>query len=131
MVVQVNEMAYKRTDAIDRCYDLGKKFTEHFRLIVKLGKEDIDFKHHCQELQAWYDKVKNIKLKETKKFLRISDLWDWFFTVGQSIEDVIPEEQYQDIYEKFYLELSKGESTVYEILSELLKEESESFEESY
>lgn len=115
----LTEMAYKRTDAIDRCFDLGKKFTQHFNIIVKLGKNDIDFKHHCQELQSWYDNVKSIKLKETKKDIKRSELWDWFFTVGQNVEDVILE-PYQELYEDFCFELLRTGRTIYQILLELL-----------
>lgn len=116
----LTEMAYKRTDAIDRCFNLGKKFTEHFNTIAKLGKDDVDFKHHCQELQSWYDSVKSIKLKENNKYITRGNLWDWFFTVGQNVEDVILE-PYQELYEDFcFTLLSNSNKTIYEILSELL-----------
>lgn len=113
------EMAYKRVDAIDRCFNLGKKFTQHFNTIAKLGKEDVDFKHHCQELQSWYDAVRVIKLKESNKTITRSQLWDWFFTAGQGVEDVILS-QFIDLYEDFYLELSRGDRKVIDIMEELL-----------
>lgn len=116
----LTEMAYKRADAIDRCFNLGKKFTEHFNIIAKLGKDDIDFKHHCQELQNWYDNARSIKLKENKQLIKRSELWDWFFTVGQNVEDVILE-PYQELYEDFCFRLlSNTDKTIYKVLSELL-----------
>lgn len=114
-----HESTYKRADAIDRCFNLGKKFTQHFNMIAKLGKDDTDFKHHCQELQSWYDPVRVIRLKESNKTITRSQLWDWFFTVGQDVEDVILP-QFTDLYEDFYLELSRGNRKVVDILEELL-----------
>lgn len=116
----LTEMAMRRGEAIDNCEELGEKFTEHFNTITKLGKEDVDFKHHCQELQTWYDRARKIKLKETKKLITKGNLWDWFFTVGQNVEDVI-EEPYQELYEDFCFRLlSNTDKTIYEVLSELL-----------
>lgn len=115
----LTEMAYKRADAIDRCFNLEQKFTQHFNVIAKLGKDDIDFKHHCKELQSWYDAVRVIKLEESNKTITRSQLWDWFFTVGQGVEDVILP-QFIDLYEDFYLELSRGNRKVADIMEELL-----------
>lgn len=116
----LTEMAMRRGEATDNCEVLGEKFTEHFNTIAKLGKEDVDFKHHCQELQSWYDRARKIKLKETKKLITKGNLWDWFFTVGQNVEDVI-EEPYQELYEDFcFTLLSNTDKTIYEVLSELL-----------
>ena len=116
----LTEMAMRRGEAIDNCEVLGEKFTQHFNEIAKLGKNDIDFKHHCQELQSWYDRARKIKLKETKKLITKGNLWDWFFTVGQNVEHVILQ-PYQELYQDFcFTLLSKPTKTIYEVLSELL-----------
>ena len=98
------EMAYTRADAIDRCYNLGEQFAQHFIKTCQEGKESKDFIHHCIEMQGWWDKVKEIKLKENNKLISISNLTDWFFTLGKDPEDFIPEE-YMTIYTKLYLSL--------------------------
>ena len=98
------EMAYTRADAIDRCYNLGEQFAKHFIKTCQEGKESKDFIHHCIEMQGWWDKVKEIKLKENNKLISISNLTDWFFTLGKDPEDFIPEE-YMTIYTKLYLSL--------------------------
>lgn len=115
----LTELAYKKVDAIDRCFDLGEQFIKHFNIVAKLGKADINFKHHCQELQAWYDKAKSIKLKATNRYITKSQLWDWFFTTGQCVEDIIVE-PYQDLYEDFCFSLLLTKETVYEVLQRLL-----------
>ena len=73
------EMAYTHTKAMDLCYSLGKKFAEHFIKICKEGKDSNDFTPHCIEMQSWWDEVKDIRLKESKKKISYSDLNDWFF----------------------------------------------------
>ena len=56
-------------------------------------------------MQAWYDKVSFIVLKHNNKKIRKDQLWDWFFTVGTDIEELIPTE-WLDVYENLYLQLS-------------------------
>ena len=116
------EMAYKRAHAINICYDLGKQFSIHFIKICKEGKNSKDFIHHCTEMQGWWDKVNNIKLKENNKIISISNLNDWFFTLGQDPEDFIPEE-YMPVYSRLYLSLlsNRENANVKTILENLLK----------
>lgn len=104
------EMAYTHTKAMDLCYSLGKKFAEHFIKICKEGKDSNDFTHHCIEMQSWWDEVKDIRLKESKKKISYSDLNDWFFTLGKDPEDFIPEE-YLELYSKLYLNLLLNRDT--------------------
>ena len=115
------EMAYDRPDAIDRCSSLGKRFVEHFITTCKDGINSKDFKHRCQEMQSWWDDVKGIKLKESKKLISISALNDWFFTLGRDPEDFIPEE-YLSIYSLFYLSLlsDRDNAKVEDVLTKLL-----------
>ena len=75
----VKDMSMKRIDAIDRCYSLGKKFIEHFDKIYK-NPTSLDTNHHCDEMQSWYNQVRDITLKEDKKPLSKDCLIDWFFT---------------------------------------------------
>ena len=119
---QVLEMAYSRQDAIDKCNVLGKQFIEHFHKIMSSSFEDIDFNHHCIEMQAFFDDVKNIKLKQNNKRLSADALINWFFTIGSDVEDEI-DEQYQDIYELLYLNLLKdrNKSNVENILEKTIK----------
>ena len=51
----IKEMAYNRSDAINRCADLGEQFISHFNKIMDAGDiNDPDFIHHCTEMDAWY-----------------------------------------------------------------------------
>ena len=118
---QLNEMALTRNEAIDRCFSLGKQFIDHFHKCVHEGKDSDDFTHHCTEMQAWFDEVKQYKLKQNKRLLTADTLINWFFTVGSDVEEKI-EEEYQDIYEQFYIRLllDRNNSNVENILTELL-----------
>ena len=119
MVIALNEMALSKSDAIDRCISLGNRFIEHFLKVIKEGKTHQDFLHHCQEMQAWYDSVRKIKLKLTNKALTKTNLIDWFFTAGQVPEDFM-DEDLVEIYETFYLRLLSLDKKVVDILRDLL-----------
>lgn len=101
---KINEMALSRSDAIDLCLNLGKEFAEHFVKVVTEGVNSENFNHHCSEMQAWFDKVRKIKLKPKGKTLNIEQYIDWFFTVGQNTEDVVGENNV-DLYEKLIAKL--------------------------
>ena len=100
----LNEMAYERKDAILKCDELGNNFIEHFHKIMSEGKDSTDFIHHCIEMDAWWNKVKNIVIKSTKKKISKSQLKDWFFEVGSSVEYIIQEE-YQETYNELIFAL--------------------------
>lgn len=118
-------MSYTQSKAIDRCASLGRQFIDHFHKVVKSGKDDKDFKHHCQEMQFWWEDVRDIVLKHNKKRISRVDLVDWFFTKGSSIEIQI-KEPYQELYEELCVSLiSDYNNTVEEILDHLLKESSD------
>lgn len=119
---RLHEMAYERSDAIDRCASLGKEFVEHFHKIYQSGIKDKDFNHHCQEMQSWYESVSKIVLKSNKKLISNNQLIDWFFTVGSSVEYLFHDEGEIDLYNKFMIILlAQGESKkIVEILQELL-----------
>lgn len=103
---KIFEMAYSRSDAIDRCASLGKQFIKHFIKIMDAGGiNDPDFIHHCDiEMFSWLNEVKNIRLKPKNKALNSEYLMDWFFTTGSSIDVVIPE-SYEDVYSLFVVKL--------------------------
>lgn len=81
------EQAQRRADAIIMCMDLGDLFIQHFHKIFKEGKDSESFSHHCQEMQAWLDKCRKIKLQSTKKYVTPENLVDWFFTAGGLIDE--------------------------------------------
>lgn len=113
-------MAMVKADAIELCMNLGKKFVEHFNKVVTEGVDSPSFSHHCDEMQAWYGKVSSIVLKHNNKEIRKDQLWDWFFTVGTDIEELIPTE-HLDAYENLYLQLSLHSNLLIEsILKEVL-----------
>ena len=119
-VIKLNEMAYERADAIELCSNLGTQLIEHFHKVVKAGKESLDFSHHCDEMNSWWDRVKKIVLKYNNKRISEAQLKDWFFEAGSSVEYII-EEPYQDIYNKVILKLSSDyDRSVKDVLIELL-----------
>lgn len=100
----LNEMSMDRSDAIDRCLSLGEKFAEHFNKVMEEGQDSPDFKHHCHEMQVWFDTTKKITLKPKGKYLTIEYWIDWFFTAGQTVEKLI-DSKYEDEYEVLIREL--------------------------
>lgn len=117
---RVDEMALKRADAIELCMSLGSKFIEHFHKIYVGGLQDIDFNHHCHEMQAWYDKASSIVIKATKKSISNSELNDWFFTVGSSVDSLLNDSDEIDKYEIFMKKLDRGDS-IKELLTDILR----------
>lgn len=102
--MRLNEMSFEKNQAIDTSVELGEQFAKHFVKIMEEGFKNPNFKHHCHEMQVWFDKVKKITIKPKTKHLTIEQWIDWFFTAGQSIELLIPE-SYQDEYEILIKEL--------------------------
>lgn len=100
----LNEMAYSRSYVVDKCAELGKEFVEHFHKVMHEGIDSDSFKHHCSEMQTWWNTVRSMSYKHNKKRVPKSDLFDMFLTVGDSIEFLI-EESYQEAYEEFCIYL--------------------------
>ena len=123
IINKLNEMALSRSDAIDRCMNLGNQFINHFHKAV-LDTIEESFSHHCSEMQNWFNMVKDIVLKHNGKRIKSDDLINWFFTAGSSVELKI-EEKYQEIYEELYLRLlgNRNSSNVENILKEIIKRE--------
>lgn len=117
----VKESAMKRSDAIDKCMDLGLQFTKHFNKIMDEGINSPNFNHHCLEMQSWFDKIQSITLKPNNISLRKNQIWDWFFTVGGDVDDYI-KTKYIEKYEEFYLNLMLNpEKKIVDIIKNLLK----------
>lgn len=117
----LNEMALPRADAIDLCISLGEKFTDHFKEIYKKGILDRDFKHHCQELQSWYDRINKIILKQSNKQLSKIQKIDWFFTHGSSLDEIFNNTEIETKYEEFIMKLLANDDLIINILKETLK----------
>lgn len=105
------DMALSRSDAMDRCISLGKKFIEHFDKIYKNPKSR-DVNHWINEMNAWFQKVKEIKLKESNKPILNGNLRDWFFTAGANPQDFMNNPTYKECedYDKFTEEILKGKN---------------------
>lgn len=102
--MHLSEVAMERSDAIGKCMELGSEFIEHFIKVADEGPYNRDFEHHCKEMQTWWNLVKSIQLRYNKKLISNSQLMDWFFSRGSSIEYVIPI-KFQDAYEEFCIKL--------------------------
>ena len=117
------EQAQRRADAIITCMDLGDLFIQHFHKIYKEGKSSASFSHHCQEMQAWLDKCRKIKLQSTKKYVTSENLVDWFFTAGGLIDEDNGFYNYDemDVYNSFMSALAANRDLkVIDIANQLL-----------
>ena len=97
----INDMALSRTDAMDRCIALGKRFIEHFDKMYHGDKQTAN--HWLSEMDSWYKQVKQIKLKENNKEILKGDLRDWFFTAGANPQDFMTNPDYEELkaYDEF------------------------------
>ena len=116
--LKLSDMAYERQDAIDRCYSLGKKFTEHFDKIYKESKSQA-VNHWCNEMQVWLNDARSIRLRQNKKPLNYTDLIDWFFVIGSSSNAVFSKEDEVDRYEEFLSKISKYDFNVYNTIKDV------------
>lgn len=116
----IKETAFSQNQAIDKCLELGKKFVDHFNKIMVEGKNSNNFQHHCQEMQAWWDKVRKIKLSYNKKLISNRQLIDWFFTAGQDYSDLIITEYIIKYKELISLLLNDRNATIKEIFTNIL-----------
>lgn len=114
-MVKISEFAMSRSDAITVCIGNGKQFMQHFVKVMSDGVNGDNFKHHCHEMQNWFDIINNIKLKGNKKGLSLDQWMDWFFTAGGNIEDII-DYKYITYYEQLILTLMKDKNSKIEII---------------
>lgn len=126
---RLNEMAFSRQDAIDRCVGLGKKFVEHFDKIYN-NRNSIDIEHWTTEMESWWNKVKDIKMASNNRTIRDVDLLNWFFDGGQLASDFMTSNddgKEAEVFDKFARKLLNRDTTVTELIDEmLLKENNES-----
>jgi hypothetical protein len=112
----MNDMSISRADALEKCQNLGRKFIQHFDKVYK--NPDSSSKHHwLSEMQAWYQNIKDIKLKGVDKPLLKQQLIDWFFTAQANASDYMINPTYAEdqAYEEFYLKLLNGQD-IYNII---------------
>ena len=100
----LNEMAYSRADAMERCYSLGKSFIEHFDKIYKEPSSQA-VNHWCSEMQNWYNKIRDITLKPNNKHLNRTQMRDWFYTFGSDPTEYFDSLDENEVYEEFIDEL--------------------------
>ena len=96
----LNEMAYSRADAIERCANLGKQFIIHFDKIYNESNNNTK-QHHAKEMQTWLDDISKIRLTYNNKPLNEKNIYDWFITIGQLISDLFDDEGEAITYEEF------------------------------
>ena len=118
---KLEEMANSKADAIIKCNRLGKIFAEHFNKCVEdyLTNNKERLHHHASEMQAWWNDVREDRLKGSNKRIPDSKLIDWFFTAGRIYSDLITEEyiaQYKLFVKKL---LQNKETSVFSILVEI------------
>lgn len=115
-------MALSRSDAIYLFINLGKQFISHYRKVIDdINSSNKSLNHHVSEMQAWWNSVKNIKLKTTKKSPTDEEFKDWFFSAGGNIEDYLPEDLIET-YSKFVeAVLNNRDVNLITILEEIYK----------
>ena len=117
----MSEMANNKADTIIKCNRSGRIFAKHFvKCLNDISHIDIDLlHHHCKEMQAWWNDVREDKLKSNNKVLTNTKLIDWFFSGGMVYEDFMSSSQALE-YEKFIKALLKDRSQdIYELMCEL------------
>lgn len=124
MVRKINEMATDKSSAIESCRSLGRRFIEHFIKLVDETPTGLNFKHHCNEMQTWYSDAESIILKYNNKKISNTQLSDWFFTCGETTENLMSN-KYTDIYEDFiatiiYKRTKRDDVSIFDIAKELL-----------
>lgn len=104
--MKIKDMALSRSDCIDKCIPIGKKFIKHFDKIYK-RKDCEAVNHWCGEMQGWYNTAIGYKLKPYGKPILNGDLRDWFFTAGANAEDFMtnPDYEEQKAYDDFVTDL--------------------------
>lgn len=105
----LNEMAYSRADAMERCYSLGKRFIEHFDKIYKEPNSQA-VNHWCGEMQSWYNKIRDITLKPNNKHLNRTQMRDWFYTFGSDPTEYFGSLDENEVYEEFIDELENTDN---------------------
>lgn len=113
----LNEMAFSRSDIIDKCIGKGKMFIKHFHKIYQNPKDE-NFKHWSGEMKGWFNDVKDYRLKPTNREILDGELRDWFFTAGATYETFIKDANEDEIisYDKFCSSLISNKNNFDSIL---------------
>ena len=116
------EMATPRKDAMLICQALGEEILEHFLKCFEEGFDDINFKHHCGEIQGWFSRAERIVLKDSKKKITNDQLRDWCFYQFSEPEFLIRDSDLANKYKEFtnlMLRYRTSDKLVSELLYEL------------
>ena len=121
--MRITEMATTRSDAIETCINLSKKFVEHFKKGYAEGVTSPTFHHHCSEMQRWWNTVNHFVFRHNNRRISPSELIDWFFLGGSDIDTLFDgDTQKGQVYEEFMMEMmyhrdtSNVETVLYDIL---------------
>ena len=117
--MKLSEMAFNRAEAIDICMSIGKRFAEHFDKIYNSGDNQF-ISHLCSEMQAWYDKMRSIKLSYNNKSLNFSQRYNWFYTFGSSYEFIFHENYDEEIAFEEFIDLLNVNNNVCNSIKEVL-----------
>ena len=99
--MRLSEMAYERGWIIDKCYELGMMFVEHFNKVWNDGNEEQRI-HHLAEMQSWYNKAKSFRFKSNNKVINERQLFDWFFMPNAVVAtDLFADEEEAELYIQF------------------------------
>ncbi|MBP0990187.1 MAG: phosphatase PAP2 family protein [Oscillospiraceae bacterium] len=91
----IRDFALSRRDAMDRCIGLGKKFIMHFDKVYH-NPSSRDTSHWKNEMQSWWNSIKQIKLKERNAELLNGEIRDWFLTAGANPEDFMTNADFEE-----------------------------------
>lgn len=117
---RLDEMSISRGEALATCIELGTEFYEHFHKVFVGGTKDRDFKHHCSEMQGWYNSVKKIVLSYNKKTLSKDQLYRWFFLAGSETYVTFNDEREAAMYDQFVKIVLEGDERLFsDILEEI------------
>lgn len=105
--VKIEDMVYARSEAIEKCNSLAKEFIIHFKKICEEPKSQA-VNHWCDEMQGWLNEARDITLKHNNKKITFVNLIDWFFTKGQTVEELFESEMIQDKYNDFISKIAKN-----------------------
>ena len=117
--MNLEEMAFSRMEAIDKCLDLGKLFIKHFKKIYELDKTNEEKHHHAMEMQAWLNTVNDIRLKPHNRSLTSFNLSEWFYTAGGDVREYFNNNEFEEYtYDEFVKALPKVNYNVLKALEE-------------
>jgi hypothetical protein len=100
MKTSVFEMAFSKSEVIKKTSDLQFEIARHM-IKIYMYSESIHVNHWCNELNSWFHKIQDHKLKSTKKPLAYDNLYHILFE--QPLESV---EEVQSLMNKIYRQYS-------------------------